>query len=381
MLSKSTYFCYNTYGDKMKKLLTICLTIILLSGCQPQYKLYTYSFIGPFDTVSEYMSYAKSQDEFNKQCQYVEKQLTYYDHLFDKYTTYDNINNIATINQNAGKNEIKVEDPLIDLLSLSIERNQKISSKVNIGFGSVIDIWHEYREKAQQNNGIGKIPSNKQLQEANQHTQIENIHIDKIKKTVYIDDKHMTIDVGAVAKGYAIELIKDELIGKGIDNFLLSGGGNVVSHGERKIEKDGELYLKECRNQYCVGIESPKDGNYSQNDYEAILIAHGKSIVTSGDYQRFYKDQKGVKYHHLISPDTLFPAIYFRSVSVVCEDSGVADFLSSALFLTEYEEGLKLVESLEGVEAIWLLDDGKIRMSSGLKDNEEIYVIEKERLK
>ncbi len=83
----------------------------------------------------------------------------------------------------------------------------------------------------------------------------------------------------------------------------------------------------------------------------------------------------------MISPDTLFPAIYFRSVSVVCEDSGVADFLSSALFLTEYEEGLKLVESLEGVEAIWLLDDGKIRMSSGLKDNEEIYVIEKERLK
>ncbi len=88
-----------------------------------------------------------------------------------------------------------------------------------------------------------------------------------------------------------------------------------------------------------------------------------------------------MKYHHLIDPDTLYPAIHFRSVSIITEDSGYADFLSSAVFLMKYEDGLKLVNSLDGVEAIWLLEDGKIRYSNGLKDGNNLYVIEKERLK
>ena len=100
-----------------------------------------------------------------------------------------------------------------------------------------------------------------------------------------------------------------------------------------------------------------------------------------GDYQRFYEDIHGVRYHHLIDPATLFPAVHFRSVSIITDDSGLADFLSSAVFLMSYEDGLKLVNSLDGVEAIWLLEDGKIRMSNGLKDNDRVYVIDKSRLK
>ena len=102
--------------------------------------------------------------------------------------------------------------------------------------------------------------------------------------------------------------------------------------------------------------------------------------MTSGDYQRFYEDSQGIKYHHLIDPKTLYPAVHFRSVSIVTEDSGLADFLSSAVFLMEYEDGLKFINSLDGVEAIWLLEDGKIKMSDGLKDNQNIYVFEKSRL-
>ena len=117
------------------------------------------------------------------------------------------------------------------------------------------------------------------------------------------------------------------------------------------------------------------------SENEAVLVVQGESIVTSGDYQRFYQDDNGIRYHHLIDPDTLYPAVYFRSVSIITEDSGLADFLSSAVFLMSYEDGLKLINSLDGVEAIWLLEDGQIRMSDGLKDNENIYVIEKSRLK
>lgn len=375
----------------MKKMICVLLatSFLFIGGCtkKEEYKYYSKTFMGAFDTVTTYMTYAKSQDDFDKQCALIEKDLDYYDHLFDKYTSYDQLHNVKTINDNAGQKAIEVDQPLIDLLEISIERNKTISQKVNIAFGSVINIWHDYREVAETHDGVGEVPTDQELKKANQHTNIESIEIDKKAKTVYINDANVSIDVGATAKGYAVELIKQDLIEMGVDNFLLSGGGNVASYGERKISKEGDFYLKECQNKFCVGIESPKDGNFSHEDgddnseNEAILVVQGESIVTSGDYQRFYKDMNGVRYHHLIDPETLYPAIHFRSVSIITEDSGLADFLSSAVFLMTYEDGLRLIDSLEGVEAIWLLDDGKIKLSSGLKDNDNLYVIDKARLK
>lgn len=374
---------------KLKKLVLSLLSLsmmMIMTGCSKKYELMSHYITGPFDTITTYMSYVSSEEEFNEQCDYIEEQLNYYDQLFDKYNTYNGMNNLKTINDNAGKKAIEVDQPLIDLLNLSIERNRKISSKVNIAFGSVINIWHDYREEAESHDGVGTVPSDEELEEANQHTSIDSIEIDEKKKTVYINDALASIDVGATAKGYAIELIKDGLIEMGVDNFLLSGGGNVASHGQRKIQKEGEFYLDDCADKFCVGIESPQDGNYAasaddpDSENEAVLVVQGESIVTSGDYQRFYQDVNGVRYHHLIDPETLYPAVHFRSVSIITEDSGLADFLSSAVFLMEYEEGLKLVNSLDGVEAIWLLEDGKIRMSDGLKDNDNVYIIEKSRL-
>lgn len=375
---------------KLKKLVLSLLSLsmmMIMTGCSKKYELMSHYITGPFDTITTYMSYVSSEDEFNEQCDYIEEQLNYYDQLFDKYNTYNGMNNLKTINDNAGKKAIEVDQPLIDLLNLSIERNRKISSKVNIAFGSVINIWHDYREEAESHDGVGTVPSDVELEKANQHTSIDSIEIDEKKKTVYINDALVSIDVGATAKGYAIELIKDGLIEMGVDNFLLSGGGNVASHGQRKIQKEGEFYLDDCADKFCVGIESPQDGNYAasaddpDSENEAVLVVQGESIVTSGDYQRFYQDVNGVRYHHLIDPETLYPAVHFRSVSIITEDSGLADFLSSAVFLMEYEEGLKLVNSLDGVEAIWLLEDGKIKMSDGLKDNDNVYIIEKSRLK
>lgn len=369
---------------KMKKILKIFLatTFLFLTGCQEKYEYLKYNIVGPFDTITTYISYAKNEDDFDKQCKMIEEKLEYYDQLFDKYTAYDDVHNIYTINEQAGKNPVVVDQVIIDLLELSMERYHNVSSKVNIAFGSVIGIWHDYREKAESNDGIGKVPTKKELQEANKHVSLDAIQIDKDKKTVFINDPDVSIDLGATAKGYAIELVKDELIEMGVESFLLSGGGNVVSHGERMFEKDGKMVMDDCSKKYCVGIESPQDGNFANTGNEvAVLVVEGESIVTSGDYQRFYKDDNGVRYHHLIDPDTLYPAVNFRSVSIITEDSGYADFLSSAVFLMPYEDGLKLVNSLDDVEAIWLLDDGKIRYSDGLKDNDGLYILEKERLK
>lgn len=371
---------------KKKLSILIIMSLLLLTGCQEKYEYYTYNIVGPFDTITTYITYAKSEDDFDEQCQFIEEKLNYYDHLFDRYSSYDDVNNVYTINENAGKQAIKVDKSLIDLLELSIQRSKDISSKVNVAFGSVIEIWHNYREQAESHDGIGKVPSQKELKKANQHTDLNSIQIDKDKSTVYIKDRNTSLDLGATAKGYAIELVKQDLIDMGVEDFLLSGGGNVASHGTRKIKKDGDMILEDCKEKFCVSLQSPGDGNYSKsaeenNDSEGILVVQGESIVTSGDYQRFYKDENGIRYHHLINPDTLYPSVYFRSVSIITEDSGLADFLSSAVFLMTYEDGLKLINSLDNVEAIWMLEDGKIRYSDGLKDGQNMYIFEKDKIK
>ena len=91
------------------------------------------------------------------------------------------------------------------------------------------------------------------------------------------------------------------------------------------------------------------------------------SLVTSGSYQRFYKVD-GKNYHHIIDPDTLYPGEKYMSVSVLTENSGLGDALSTSLFLMDYEEGKKLIESLENVEAMWVMPDGEQKYSEGFKN-------------
>lgn len=362
----------------MKKILVLLVLALGLSGCSMNY--YTKTFNGYMDTITTYITYASSQSVFDKQCDYIEKRLNYYDHLFDAYHQRS-VNNIYTINKNANKKAVKVDQDLYDLLALSIRRYHTISDEVNLAMGRVTALYQKARNTALSNKGVASPPAAAALKKAGKTVLMNNIVLNKKKRTVYVKGKTQ-LDVGAVAKGYAMEKIKKGLIDKGIKTFLLNGGGNVVSYGKRAKNYDQASYLDECKEKYCVGIASPQDGNFDDGqDYEAVLVADGTSIVTSGDYQRYFKDQKGKRYCHLISPKTFKPGRAMRSVSVVTKDSSLADFLSTALFLIGYQKGKALVEKTKGVEAIWLLNDGSIQYSSGLKDGTHFYVIEKSRIK
>ena len=360
---------------KILKLIMALVLSIQLVGCEshPEYLYLRDSFTGPFDTVIEYMAYVKSQEEFDSQMTLIKEEFTKLDQLFDRYTSYEGINNIKTINDNAGVKPVEVDPIIIDMLQTSIERNKTICSKVNIAMGAVLDLWHDARENAV--DGIGVVPSTSQLEAASVHMNIDTIEIDETNNTVYINDADTLIDVGATAKGYAVEYVKDKLVESGVDSFLISAGGNVSTHGKRLLMADGNDALERSKEEFLVGIESPKSGAYSDGQYPALVIATDKSIVTSGDYQRYFQDEEGNVYHHLIDSDTLYPSTYFRSVSIITEDSGYADFLSSALFLMPYEEGRALADSLEGVEAIWLMNDGTIHYTDGLVEGDNFHLI------
>ena len=162
----------------------------------------------------------------------------------------------------------------------------------------------------------------------------------------------MSLDVGAIAKGYATEQVAAYMESQQITGYLLNVGGNVRCVGSRYDGSD-----------WRVGVENPlaEDGN---RPYLEVLNINDISLVTSGNYQRYY-EVDGVTYHHIIDSDTLMPATDFVSVSVLCKDSGLADTLSTALFVMSFKEGIELVENLSGVEAMWLQSNGEVSYSSG----------------
>ncbi len=223
--------------------------------------------------------------------------------------------------------------------------------------GSVLSIWHDYRDKGINSPEKAEIPPLEMLKEAMKFTDINKVIINDDNNTVYLEDKNMRLDVGAVAKGYATEIVANELINKGYTSFIISSGGNVRTVGEP---------MDRSRKKWGIGIQDP-DGNPNDPNEPSldILYINDQSLVTSGDYQRQY-EVDGKMYHHLIDPDTLMPAEYFRSVSIVANDSGIADFMSTTIFLTPYEEGRRLLENL-GIDAIWVMKDGTVQATGNAR--------------
>lgn len=354
--------------NSYKILIFVFVLTFLLGGCKEKNIIeskYTYNFFGTFDTIVQTVQYEESEEKADEINNYIEKRFHELHKQFDKYNNYEGINNIKTINDNAGKSPVKVSDELFNLIKTSIEYYDKYSNDADISFGAVLNVWSKYRDLNENLTDDDeykieeRLPSMEELKAADQYTGIENILLDDENKTVFIKNKNTVIDVGATAKGYAVELVCDELEEKGCDSFMISAGGNVKAVGK---PHDG------IRDRWGVGIRNPDVMIMEETDsniIEAVFI-NKDSVVTSGDYERFFTVD-GKNYCHLIDKDTLMPGDYFRSVTVIYEDSGFADFLSTTLFLMPFEEGKNLVEKIDGAECIWIMPDGNIEFTDGAK--------------
>ncbi len=171
----------------------------------------------------------------------------------------------------------------------------------------------------------------------------------KLNNRIYIKDKNVSIDLGGIAKGYAVEKIYEDLTDKGVNSAILNAGGNVMVIGSKT---DGEPWR--------VGIQTPSANELETANIAVLSLEGTHAIVTSGDYQRYY-EADGKLYSHIIDPTTLYPARFMRSVTVVCDDSTLADCLSTTLFTLSYEEGKELINQLQQknihVQAVWVFDD------------------------
>lgn len=313
------------------------------SGSKPKNSVIT----GAFDTVSVIYDYSGgTQESFDRTSGELFELLHYYHRLFDIYNTYDGINNIATINSMAGKGAVEVCADLIDFLEYSVQMHALTDGYVNIAMGAVLSIWHEHRTEGINNPIAAVVPSEAELLSASEHCNISDLIIDRENMTVELVDPEMSLDVGAIAKGYATERLADYLTERGISSYALDIGGNLRVVGTKP---SGEGWK--------TGIKNPIDAN---GDHVKIFYISDCSAVTSGGYERYYF-VGGKSYHHIIDKDTLMPASHFASVSVICRDSGLADALSTALFCMKYDDGAALVESLSDIEVVWVFNDGSVK--------------------
>lgn len=337
----------------MKRLLCVLLLVsVLLPGCNagqgvPDQKQYNATFLTLFDTVTTIVGKADSKEEFQKTAQQIHDALLEYHQLFDIYNDYDGINGLKSINDAAGKNPVQVDRRVIDLLLDCKDYYALTGGKVNPAMGSVLQLWHEARNDGINDPVHAYLPDQQALENAAMHTDFDCVVIDESAGTVFITDPQVSLDVGAIAKGWSVQRVC-EVVPEGL---LVSVGGNVCATGPK--DSAGTPWV--------IGIQNPDGGS----EYLHTVYLSRGSVVTSGDYQRAYRVAEKT-YHHIIDPETLYPSAYWRSVTIVCDDSGLADALSTALFLLSLEEGRELAASC-GVEVLWVDGSGQMYYTAGFE--------------
>lgn len=318
----------------------MCAALVSAPACSsaPSLQKYSITYTDVFDTVTEFTAYCSSQSEFDKTAEALHAELLRLHKLYDIYNEYDGIINLAYMNRVCSESPVEAPYEILSLLKNGQGWCRLTNSRLNIFAGSVLSLWHKYRTS-----GEGS-PTDAELKEASKHTSYESVVIEG--NTVFFTDKELKIDAGALAKGHVYHSVSLILKDHGANDYILNLGGNVTVSGKKP---DGL---------WKVGVQDPDgDGLYTKVNVSDI------SVVTSGDYQRYY-EYNGKKYHHIIDLSTLYPAAGYRSVTVICRYSWDADALSTALFLMSIEEGEALLRQY-GAEALWIKSDGEAVRSAG----------------
>lgn len=337
----------------MKRLLCLLLvSCLILSGCaargREEKKRYNATFLTLFDTVTTIVGFADSEEDFRTVSQSIHDELLDYHRLFDIYNDYEGLNNLKTVNDQAGLAPVEVDSRIIDLLEDCKVYYEATGGRVNVAMGSVLRLWHEARSDSINDPSNAYLPSKAALEEAASHVSLDAVILDREHSTVFITDPAVRLDVGAVAKGWSAQRVCENAP----RGLLISVGGNVCATGPK--DETGAPWL--------VGVQDP---DHSDRNLRVLYVTEG-SVVTSGDYQRAFRVD-GRVYHHIIDPDTLYPSVYWRSVTIVCGDSGLADALSTALFLLPQEEGQAVLDQFNA-KAMWVDAEGNILCSPGFEE-------------
>ncbi len=338
-----------------------------LAGSVPDVYVCTKTWSSYFDAPVTLKIYVTPADEIMLDEIFLEvgNTLKTYHELFDKYNSYSGVTNVYSINHRA-EDTVQLDDILTTAIGFALDHEKDIKideiALFNIALGPVLNIWHDARENVDCVDYVAyqqcPVPSDA-LANVDFPTNPDDILLDEEANTITFLVDGMEIDLGGYGKGYVSEIISDYLDSIDVSYILNTGESNLKAGGINPQREDGLFY---------IGLREPSIEYSLTSFYAYIKIPEGISVVSSGNYQRFFLGlEDNLVYHHIIDPRTNYPGGEAMSVTIFLEDGALADIYSTAIYLMTVTEGLDYVNSVEGLEAIWYLEDGTTQSSDNFE--------------
>lgn len=296
--------------------------------------------IGTYITLSIYADHEVPNEVFDDLFDLIDK----YEYMVSKNIE---TSEVSEVNRQAGIGPVKVSDAIIEMLALGKEYSEDSNGLFDLSIGSLVDLW-----------GIGTkeahIPEESEIQKSIDKVDYNKIDFDTSGSTVFLEEPEMVLDLGAIAKGYIADRVKDMILEKGYKSAIVNLGGNVLTVGN-----------KPNSDSWAIGVRDPRSDATTEM---GILYLEDNSIVSSGVYERYFVEGD-IRFHHIINPKTGFPEQNdMMSISIISKLSVEGDALSTSVFLMGLERGLEYIESRKDVDAVFIMQDLSVYISSGLKD-------------
>jgi len=332
----------------MKKILILIVAVVavFMAGCQPKTPETTDEVYSKTNfvlgTVVTVTLYDNGSDEL-------------LDKAFARLLEIENLmsanldaSEIGRINLMAGKEAVTVSEETYNVIEQALYYGDISKGTFDITMEPVVKLWKIGTDEA-------RVPSENELNQALTKVDYRLVELDEDNKTVFLPEEGMGLDLGGIAKGYAADELVKLLVNEGVSSAMLNLGGNVFAMGSKLDGTD-----------WNIGIQNPFD---ERNQYFGIASIKDKTVVTSGPYERYF-EENGKRYHHIFNTTTGMPVENdIASVSVISNTSIDGDALSTTLFALGVKEGIQLVETLDGVECIYVDYDKKVTVSSGLREH------------
>lgn len=316
-------------------LILILITLVLLFIDKSIYKEYSRNYFYMDTYINVKVNTTKNKKEMDNIFNDIDYLYSIYHKLSDRYNKYDGIVNVYYLNEILDDGEdIVIDDKLSDIINIGIEYYDKTDGLFNVASGNLTSIWKEFIDECE------NLPSNLDVN--------VNIGDIKLEGNTYSKYNNVKLDLGGISKGYVTELVGNYLEENNIHSYIINAGGNV---------KVGKAYNKD---NYVVGITNPDN---TSGIFTKVNI-NNLSVVTSGNYQRYCILEDKI-YSHIINTVNKYPSNYMKSVTVISDSSTLGDIYSTYLYLLPVDEGLKMVNSISGIEAIWYVDEDNVIKSDG----------------
>lgn len=256
-------------------------------------------------------------------------------------TSFHKSSGLTELNRSGGEGAMKSDPELVELLKKSLVFSELSGGAFDATVGPLAQLWNF--------SGVSgpRLPDSQEVTQTLPLIGWKKLEVDADKNTISLPSKGMAVDLGAIAKGYALDRAADKIRSFGIESALINAGGDIVAFGTREPGKP-----------WRIGIQDPRN----PSGIIAVAEINDRAVVTSGDYERFFMEGDK-RYHHILDPQTGYPAQGVQSVTIVAPDGVTADALSTAVFVLGKRKGLDLVEAMPDVACLIVDSEGMVVMS------------------